>query len=89
MNCLTAFVTPRTKINIYIIYKEYNSENILQGLIFRFGKLIHHRSTPRQTLRATNDPEDVKEVSAHAEGNNGGKQCKTETTVRYGSHLSS
>ena len=45
-----------------------------------------HTVTPRQTLRATNNPElDVKEVSAHAEGNNGGKQCKTETTLRYGS----
>ena len=44
MICLTAFVTPHAKINIilYIIYKEYHSENILRGLIFRFGKLIHH-----------------------------------------------
>ena len=44
-----------------------------------------HTATLRQTLRATNNPEDVKEVSAHAKGNNGGKQCKTETTLRYGS----
>ena len=42
-------------------------------------------ATPRQTLRATNNPEHVKEVSSHAEGNNGGKQCKTETTQRCGS----
>ena len=49
-----------------------------------------HTATPRQTLRATNNLElDVKEVSARAEGNNGGKLCKTETTVRYGSHFSS
>ena len=34
--------------------------------------------TPRQTLRATNNPEHVKEVSSHTEGNNGGKQRKTE-----------
>ena len=48
-----------------------------------------HTVTPRQTLWARNNLEDVKEVSAHAEGNNGGMQCKTETTLRYGSHLSS
>ena len=37
------------------------------------------------TLRATNNPEDAKEVFALAEGNNGGKQCKTENTLRYDS----
>ena len=44
-----------------------------------------HTANPRKTLWATNNPEDVKEVSVHAEGNNEGKQCKTETTLRYDS----
>ena len=48
-----------------------------------------HTANPRQTLLATNNLDDVKEVSAHAEGNNEGKERKTETTLRYGSHLSS
>ena len=44
-----------------------------------------HTATPRQSLWAINNPEDVKEVSSHAEGHNGSKQCKTETTLRYDS----
>ena len=74
---LLTSVTPRTKINIYKIYKEYqiisiglrtwvspvyqapyavissrffrkeyHSENILRGIIFRFGKLIFTMPMP-------------------------------------------